>query len=639
MECPAPSGVANADDAACLEGRARLPEGSSCTAKCLRGFSPSVASANCTEDGQLEPPTFACIDSCTGVGPLPRNKTCEACWCDDARCGHLLVLYTPGAALVARALLGHLTCTDFRPWHFGEVLARADILVATPEDLGSLRVGMLQTQGFTGAIVLVDVGCDLQEAAKLPEKELLRRLFLEGVAPPAAPGVLEALLQDLRVPAGVGLPDGEASGLAAAAPELFERAGRPPSVPPALRCWDSRRTMYVGADRAAAAAYAAALELPPGALAVLRRAASGDLDGQLAALRAAPPVPHPSVRREKLLAYLADECLPEAEAFFDLAVGALAGLGLGAVEALGACCGSHPEARPSGWTAGAQLRAAHLDRAAALAPYRFALAFEASANSGDRCPRHVGGSVVLEALAAGTVPVYRGPLEAWAVINEAAVLVLRRSMSLQEGLEILRAAALCKGKVGWYDGGEDRSCDEGCAAVGLVCTEEALLAHSSEVERSADILELAAAAGGVTAAARCDAAYAWDPDVPQWNAVECQRSAVGRELSTFNCSARPARPGEGRHRLCFCHSTEGCTASGGWLASAPALPAASAARWFDWDQALRSSATELGLAAVTRLGPLAAGSPRARCVAFGREERASCERLGAGAACTAGAAA
>ena len=35
---------------------------------------------------------------------------------------------------------------------------------------------------------------------------------------------------------------------------------------------------------------------------------------------------------------------------------------------------------------------------------------------------------------------------------------------------------------GWYDGGEDQTCNQGCAAVGLVCTAQGFFAHNSDVD-------------------------------------------------------------------------------------------------------------------------------------------------------------
>jgi hypothetical protein len=57
---------------------------------------------------------------------------------------------------------------------------------------------------------------------------------------------------------------------------------------------------------------------------------------------------------------------------------------------------------------------------------------------------------------------------------------------------------------GWYDGGLGQSCDTGCASHGLVCTEEELFQHNSDVDSSSEVLAL------ITAMFRCGARRAMD---------------------------------------------------------------------------------------------------------------------------------
>lgn len=610
--------MANANEPPCLEGWLIEPE-DICTASCRRGFIPSAAVVNCTTDYRFVLPEFECLNLCEGIVPARGAEPCETDWCEDAQCGSLVVTHGEGGRWPARGLFGHIPCATFRSWIQSEGLSRTDILVVTPEDLSGTKTGDFRDQGLTGAIVLVDTGCDLQTAGELHPEELLRRLFQHGLVPPADREELEPSLRWLAMPelgrwwSSSSL---EVSGETAA--QLFDRAGGPPAVPEALRCWDATQTLYVGADRRAAAAYAASVEVPPGALTVLARAASGDLQQRLAVLRSPQPVPHPAVHGRKLLAYLADTCLSEAEALFNMIVRELSGLGV--IEALGTCHGSYPETRPARWT-DRHRQAAHRNPAKVLADYRFSLVFEASADSGYHCPQHVGKGLVLEALAAQSIPIYRGPQDASVVVNESSMLFVRPATSLKEALERLRSAAECEGEAGWFDAGTDRSCDEGCAAVGLVCTEEALFAHNKDVDSSAEVLASIRKAGGHTSAAQCDTTYGRDPDVPQWGSDVCERSSMKRSRSSVSCAARPSKSGEGRHRLCFCHSADGCAAAAGWHASAVPLPAASAKGWFAWDSELRGQASELGRKAAAKLSPLASGSPRARCAAFGCQRR------------------
>jgi len=209
---------------------------------------------------------------------------------------------------------------------------------------------------------------------------------------------------------------------------------------PALQCWQSR-TFYIGADRVAGLLHSAAyLEMPPGAVHLLARHGDGlfsaaPLSVPLARLRA-PQRPARN-KKTKLLAYISDVCSPAAERFFDLAVDALRGMGT--VEALGRCHGSHPETVPA--LCGGPCEAARQNVTAALEPFRFAMAFEESAESTDRCPQHVGG-MVLDALIAGAIPVYRGPDEALSILNRDALVFVAPFRPLEEGLAKMRLAML-----------------------------------------------------------------------------------------------------------------------------------------------------------------------------------------------------
>ncbi|KAK3232874.1 hypothetical protein CYMTET_56798 [Cymbomonas tetramitiformis] len=105
---------------------------------------------------------------------------------------------------------------------------------------------------------------------------------------------------------------------------------------------------------------------------------------------------------------------------------------------------------------------------------------------------------------------------------------------------------------GWYDGGFEKSCDDGCDAVGLVCTEEQFYAHNDEVDTSAEVLALIAHVGGYTTDTNCEDTFGTSTDVPNWRAdgTICHRSSAERALSTFNCARAQAL----KHRLCYCHA-------------------------------------------------------------------------------------
>eukprot|EP00931_Biecheleriopsis_adriatica_P033276 TRINITY_DN19318_c0_g1_i1.p1 TRINITY_DN19318_c0_g1~~TRINITY_DN19318_c0_g1_i1.p1 ORF type:complete len:138 (+),score=10.27 TRINITY_DN19318_c0_g1_i1:2-415(+) len=105
---------------------------------------------------------------------------------------------------------------------------------------------------------------------------------------------------------------------------------------------------------------------------------------------------------------------------------------------------------------------------------------------------------------------------------------------------------------GWYASGVERSCSEGCAALGLICTEDDLHMHNGDVDTSDAVKALINGAGGSTNDDMCEATYGTSPDVPQWKQNVCHRSVVNRPLSTFDCTQRPLPAGQGKQRLCYC---------------------------------------------------------------------------------------
>jgi len=107
---------------------------------------------------------------------------------------------------------------------------------------------------------------------------------------------------------------------------------------------------------------------------------------------------------------------------------------------------------------------------------------------------------------------------------------------------------------GWYDGGGQKSCDEGCAAVGLVCTEAQLRAHNEDVSDPQKVRDMIEQLGGKTLARTCDQTWGDANDVPNFWLGGCHASLVPRAASTFSCSARPRGTRLPKHRLCYCHS-------------------------------------------------------------------------------------
>jgi len=292
-------------------------------------------------------------------------------------------------------------------------LARADVLVAAPGDFAGAGETVLRDSGFRGVVVLVDDRCGPGDTSSLYVQELEARIRYAGSLPMA---------------------DSSGSSLRS----LLSQLGTGSTEVLALKCWEDR-TLYVGADRSAAAAYAGMLEVPPGAFGILAEASDDkDLSATMNALLQGQLAVGPA--KTKLLAYLADTCLPEAETFFDMAGEVLQGLGV--IEALGRCHGTHPNKRPVRCgNAACSARTAWKGAVAELRSFRFAMAFDASADHPIRCFKHIGAYGLFEALAAGTVPVYRGPFGTDEVLNQAAFIYLPAWLSLREGVLMLRSAA------------------------------------------------------------------------------------------------------------------------------------------------------------------------------------------------------
>jgi len=107
---------------------------------------------------------------------------------------------------------------------------------------------------------------------------------------------------------------------------------------------------------------------------------------------------------------------------------------------------------------------------------------------------------------------------------------------------------------GWYDGGAQRACDEGCGELGLVCSEEQLRAHNGDVDSPEKVFALVGEVGGNTNAQTCDETWGEADDVPNWWAGGCHASIASRSPSSFSCAARPRGTRLPKHRLCYCHA-------------------------------------------------------------------------------------
>lgn len=380
--CDVPSGIENSAEEPCVEvpQTEHIRHRGACTTQCLPDYMPSARYLNCSL-GTLAPASFACIP-CAQVNFLLADNP----------------VLQPG-------LGGGLISAPEDMWCY-YTCGRVRVKSADNDGLDLIAKGLfrhLPCAEFSGWL----------------EGEVLAGTDLLVATASSFDRLPDTVLADNGFRGIVVLVDFGCGDLSVVAH-------------PALRCWVDR-VMYVGADRLAATAYATFLEVPPGALKLMGRH-DRNLQTQLSRLRISER--QTRLTKTKFLAYRADECIPEEEKLFDLIYERLRGFG--AVEALGRCHGSHPEAAVS------PCNGACATGDESFRPFRFVLAVEPSAASQRRCPRSVN-ITVLDALIADAVPLYRGPDEAGAVLNDRAVISVPPWDLVESGLGLLRAAAAAEG--------------------------------------------------------------------------------------------------------------------------------------------------------------------------------------------------
>lgn len=204
--------------------------------------------------------------------------------------------------------------------------------------------------------------------------------------------------------------------------------------------------MYLGADRESAATYGKFYEVPPGVLQMFQ--GSDDVVAKrFAGLQQLQRLP---ANKTKLLAYIADNCTREGEFFFDTAVEMLKGLGT--IEALGKCHGSHPELVPR-TCGGGDCRILKLHKQGdtvalekALEPFKFVMVFEQSAvrftqEPQQRCPAHLN-DLVYHSLLVGSIPVVHAPSYTYSAANPSAIVFAKsQHPRMYEGIHRLYKAA------------------------------------------------------------------------------------------------------------------------------------------------------------------------------------------------------
>mmetsp|Transcript_8885 Transcript_8885/g.11674 ORF Transcript_8885/g.11674 Transcript_8885/m.11674 type:complete len:2131 (-) Transcript_8885:300-6692(-) len=105
----------------------------------------------------------------------------------------------------------------------------------------------------------------------------------------------------------------------------------------------------------------------------------------------------------------------------------------------------------------------------------------------------------------------------------------------------------------WYASGYGESCTTGCQAVGLICDENELYAHNSEVDSTSELLSMIESLGYSTSATYCwsysDSYYNY---VPGWTSYSCSVASSSLSLSTYDCESIYYSG----YRLCYCVEEE-----------------------------------------------------------------------------------
>ena len=89
-----------------------------------------------------------------------------------------------------------------------------------------------------------------------------------------------------------------------------------------------------------------------------------------------------------------------------------------------------------------------------------------------------------------------------------------------------------------------------CEENGLVCTEEGLENHNTEVDTSDEVKDLIQQLGGQTSAHLCDTSWGFTTDTPVLDTNNGQCFTSGQKAE-FSCARKPSSH---KKRLCYCPS-------------------------------------------------------------------------------------
>jgi len=112
----------------------------------------------------------------------------------------------------------------------------------------------------------------------------------------------------------------------------------------------------------------------------------------------------------------------------------------------------------------------------------------------------------------------------------------------------------CEGIPGWFIGEIYKDCNVTCAAHSLVCTENEMWNHNSDVDSPKKLAKLINRLQGMNSFSSCYGHYGNFTDVPNFSTSErfCLNSSPGKPRENVNCGQTPNY--QSKKRLCYCHS-------------------------------------------------------------------------------------
>ena len=115
-----------------------------------------------------------------------------------------------------------------------------------------------------------------------------------------------------------------------------------------------------------------------------------------------------------------------------------------------------------------------------------------------------------------------------------------------------RSRRLSQPGEGWYIGASGASCTETCTGNALLCTDQQMMAHNSEVNSDSEMMIKKAQLGFTgSSASSCTDGDRFAQEAPYFTSTECRYKNLNSKYQRdkYNCTASDAV----KYRLCYCH--------------------------------------------------------------------------------------